>query len=118
MIKLKSLKEPVDEELDGFRVAITPSLYPYTLPKMQKAEKKKYDECWLELAPTKELKDAYIKFKTIDWDEYVKRFTFEIKNNPKALKALEKLNHYIIIIIVKLLHIYVIAKTRTIAINL
>jgi uncharacterized protein YeaO (DUF488 family) len=48
----------------------------------------------LELAPSKDLKDALIKYKTIRWCEYVRRFTDEIKNNPKAQKALETLSNY------------------------
>jgi uncharacterized protein YeaO (DUF488 family) len=48
----------------------------------------------LDLAPSKELKDAFIKYKTITWHEYVRRFTDEIKNNPKAQKALETLYNY------------------------
>jgi len=68
------------------------------------AEKRQYYDDWwngresgnpdLELAPSKELKDAFIKYKTITWSEYVRRFTDEIKNNPKAQKALETLANY------------------------
>jgi uncharacterized protein YeaO (DUF488 family) len=32
------------------------------------------------------------KYKNIDWPEYVRRFTTEINNNPKAQKALEELS--------------------------
>ena len=67
------------------------------------AEKRQYYDDWwngkksgnpdLELAPSKELKDAFIKYKTITWSEYVRRFIDEIKNNPKAQKALETLSN-------------------------
>ena len=48
----------------------------------------------LELAPSKELYQAFIKDRTITWSEYVRRFTDEIMNNPKAQKALEILSNY------------------------
>jgi uncharacterized protein YeaO (DUF488 family) len=62
------------------------------------AEKRQYYDDWwngrksgnpdLELAPSKELKDALIKYKTITWSEYVRRFTNEIKNNPKSTESI------------------------------
>jgi uncharacterized protein YeaO (DUF488 family) len=68
------------------------------------AEKRQYYDDWwngrksgnldLELAPSKELKDAFIKYMTITWSEDVRRFIDEIKNNPKAQKALETLSNY------------------------
>lgn len=68
------------------------------------AEKRQYYDDWwngkksgnpdLQLAPSKELKDAFIKYKMITWSEYVRLFIDELKNNPKAQKALETLaNH-------------------------
>jgi uncharacterized protein YeaO (DUF488 family) len=35
-----------------------------------------------------------IKHKNIGWQEYVKRFTSEIENNPKAQRALDELARY------------------------
>src|SRR5919197_571112 len=62
-----------------------------------------YDEWWngrqsgnidFDLAPSEELFQAFITDKTIDWPEYKKRFYTEIKNNPKAQKALDFLANY------------------------
>jgi uncharacterized protein YeaO (DUF488 family) len=104
IIKLGQIEKgsPLDKKEYGFRILITRGLG--VLRWVKTAERKLYYDDWwngrrsgnpdLELAPSKELKDALIKYKTITWSEYVRRFTDEIKNNPKAQKALEILSNY------------------------
>ena len=87
IIKLKSLKEPTENESDGLRILI--ALYrPRYLPKSQES----WDEWWKELAPSKSLWRDYVKDKKIDWPEYAKRFRFEITNNPESINALKRLS--------------------------
>lgn len=85
-IKLKSLKDPT-EESDGLRILIA-RFRPRYLPK----SKENWDEWWKELAPSKPLWKEYIKDKKIDWPEYSRRYEIEIRNNPRAVKALHKLS--------------------------
>jgi uncharacterized protein YeaO (DUF488 family) len=104
IIKLGRIKKgsPLDKKEHGFRILITRGLG--VLRWVKTAERKRYYDDWwngsksgnpdLELAPSKELKDAFIKYKTITWSEYERRFIDEIKNNPKAQKALETLSNY------------------------
>ena len=92
---------PLDKNEYGFRIFISRGVGG--LRGVNVAEKRQYYDDWwngkksgnpdLELAPSKELKDAFIKYKTITWSEYVRRFIDEIKNNPKAQKALEALSN-------------------------
>jgi uncharacterized protein YeaO (DUF488 family) len=84
-IKLKSLKE-TKEESDGLRVLIA-RYRPRYLPK----HKENWDEWWKDLAPSRELWKEYIKDKRIEWPEYARQFVIEIRNNPKAVKALQTL---------------------------
>ncbi len=104
IIKLGRIKKdaPLDKNEYGFRIFISRGVGG--LRGVNVAEKRKYYDDWwngkksgnpdFELAPSKELKDAFIKYKTITWSEYVRRFKDEIKNNPKAQKALETLSNY------------------------
>ena len=104
IIKLGQIKKgmPLDKTKYGFRIFISRGVGGLRGVKI--AEKRQYYDDWwngrksgnpdLELAPSKELKDALIKYKTITWSEYVRRYTNEIKNNPKAQKALETLYNY------------------------
>jgi uncharacterized protein YeaO (DUF488 family) len=85
MLKLKSLKEPPSKS-DGIRIMI--ARYPI---RGQRTADREWDQWWKELAPSIVLHREYIKRKTITWDEYVLRFTTEIKSNPKALDALDML---------------------------
>src|SRR6476469_7111363 len=103
MIKLGQLKKGkplLDKDLYGFRINIARRVIRGVKIADQKLY---YDDWWngresgnpnFELAPTEELYQAYIKFKTISWSEYVKKFRDEINNNPKAQKALKKLSLY------------------------
>jgi uncharacterized protein YeaO (DUF488 family) len=84
MIKTKSLKDPV-EESDGLRILISRGR-PMFLPKSQE----NWHEWWKQLAPSKSLKDAYIKYKKINWDEYKMRFMIEM-NSLEAQRAIKKL---------------------------
>ena len=104
IIKLGQIKKgsSLDKEEYGFRIFISRGLGG--LRYVKTAERKLYYDDWwngtksgnpdFELAPSKELKNAFIKYKTLTWSEYVGRYTDEIKNNPKAQKALEKLSNY------------------------
>ncbi len=104
IIRLGQIKKgsPLDKKEYGLRIFISRGVGGLRVAKV--AEKRQYYDDWwngrksgnpdLELAPSKELKDALIKYKTITWSEYVRRFTNEIKNNPKAQKALEILSNY------------------------
>jgi uncharacterized protein YeaO (DUF488 family) len=89
MLKLKSLKEPASKD-DGLRIMIA----RYGI-RGQKKEDREWDEWkeegWKELAPSPALLREYIKQKKISWDEYVVKYTLEIKSNPKALEALSRL---------------------------
>jgi uncharacterized protein YeaO (DUF488 family) len=89
MLKLKSLKEPTSKD-DGLRIMIA----RYGI-RGQKKEDREWDEWkeegWKELAPSPALLREYIKQKKISWDEYVVKYTLEIKSNPKALEALSRL---------------------------
>ncbi len=71
MIKTKSLKEPT-EPSDGLRILIARGR-PMYLPKSEE----NWDQWWKQLAPSKDLYQAYIKHKTIDWDTYTKKFMIE-----------------------------------------
>jgi uncharacterized protein YeaO (DUF488 family) len=85
MLKLKSLKEPSNPE-DGLRILI--ALYrPRYLPK----NKENWDQWWKDLAPSKALFKGFLKDKRISWNEYVRKFRWEIKNNPSAIEALDAL---------------------------
>ena len=103
MIKLGQLKKGkslLDKDLYGFRINIARRV----IRGVKRADQKLYYHDWLngresgnpnfELAPTEELYQAYIKFKTISWSEYVEKFTDEINNNPKAQNALKKQSVY------------------------
>ena len=104
IIKIGRIKKgsPLDKKEYGFRILISRSLGG--LRWVKTAERKLYYDDWwngtksgnidLELAPSKDLKDALIKYKTITWSEYVRQYTDEIRNNPKAQKALEILSNY------------------------
>ncbi len=89
MLKLKSLKEPPSRD-DGLRIMIA----RYGI-RGQKKEYRQWDqwkeEGWKELAPSPALIREYIKQKKIGWDEYVVKYTLEIKSNRKALEALSRL---------------------------
>ncbi|PWU81122.1 MAG: hypothetical protein DLM72_08750 [Candidatus Nitrosopolaris wilkensis] len=93
MLKLKSLKEPTLKD-DGLRIMIS----RYGI-RGQKKEDREWDqwkeEGWKELAPSPVLLREYIKQKKISWDEYVVKYTLEIKYNPKALEALSRLKSLI-----------------------
>jgi uncharacterized protein YeaO (DUF488 family) len=93
MLKLKSLKEPPSRD-DGLRIMIA----RYGI-RGQKKEYRQWDqwkeEGWKELAPSPALIREYIKQKKISWDEYVVKYTLEIKSNPKALEALSRLKSLI-----------------------
>jgi uncharacterized protein YeaO (DUF488 family) len=103
MIKLGRLKKGkplLDRDLYGFRINIARRV----IRGVKRADQMLYYDDWwngresgnpnFELAPTEELYQAYIKFKTISWSEYVKKFTDEINNNPKGQNALKKLSEY------------------------
>jgi uncharacterized protein YeaO (DUF488 family) len=103
MIKLGQLKKGkplLDKDLYGLRINIARRI----IRGVKKADQKLYYDDWwngresgnpnFELAPTKQLYQAYIKFKIITWSEYVKKFTDEINNNLKAQNALQKLSYY------------------------
>ena len=104
IIKIGRIKKgsPIDKKEYGFRILISRGLGG--LRWVKTAERKLYYDDWwngtksgnidLELAPSKGLKDAFIKYKTITWSEYERQFTGEIKDNPKAQKALETLSNY------------------------
>lgn len=93
MLKLKSLKEPTSKD-DGLRIMIA----RYGI-RGQKKEYREWDQWkeggWKELAPSPALLREYIKQKKISWNEYVVKYTLEIKNNPKALEALSRLKSLI-----------------------
>ena len=88
-IKLKSLKEPT-ENSDGLRILIS-RYRPRYLPK----EKENWDHWWKELAPSKNLWQAYIKDKKIDWPEYKRQYIKEIKSNLESVKLLRILSSYV-----------------------
>lgn len=104
VIKLGQIKKgsSLDKKEYGFRILISRGIGG--LRGVVIAERKRYYDDWwngkksgnpdLELAPSKELYQEFIKYKTITWSEYVRRFTDEIMNNPKAQKALEILSNY------------------------
>jgi uncharacterized protein YeaO (DUF488 family) len=81
-IKLKSLKETT-EDSDGLRILIA-RYRPRYLPK----DKENWDHWWKDLAPSRDLWKDYIKDKKIEWPEYSRRYTNEIKNNPEAVQLL------------------------------
>ena len=93
MLKLKSLKEPTSKD-DGLTIMIA----RYGI-RGQKKEYRQWDQWkeggWKELAPSPALLREYIKQKKLSWDEYVVKYTLEIKSNPKALEALSRLKSLI-----------------------
>jgi uncharacterized protein YeaO (DUF488 family) len=105
VIKLEQIKKGsrLDKNEYGFRILISRGMGGLRWVKVAERKRYYYDDWWngkksgnpdLELAPSKELDQAFIKDKTITWSEYVRRFTDEIMNNPKAQKALEILSNY------------------------
>jgi len=96
--QLKKGKPLLDKDLYGFRINIA----RLVIRAVKKADQKLYYDDWwngresgnpnFELAPSEALRKDFIKYKNIDWQEYVGRFKSEIKNNPKAQKALEELS--------------------------
>ena len=104
IIKLGRIKKgaPLDKNEYGFRIFISRGVGGLRGVMLLK-KRQYYDDWWngkksgnpdLQLAPSKELKDAFIKYKMITWSEYVRLFIDELKNNPKAQKALETLANY------------------------
>jgi uncharacterized protein YeaO (DUF488 family) len=102
-IKLGQLKKhrPLkDKQVYGLRINIARRV----IRGVKKQEFKSYWDEWyngresgnidFELAPSETLYQAFVKYKKIDWPEYKKRFYTEIKNNPKAQKALDYLANY------------------------
>lgn len=89
MLKLKSLKEPTNPE-DGLRILIA-RYRPRYLPK----NKENWDQWWKDLAPSKTLFKEFLKDKRIGWNEYERKFRWEIKNNPNAMGALNVLRSLI-----------------------
>jgi len=89
IIKLKSLKEPV-ENSDGLRILIA-RYRPRYLPK----EKENWNHWWKELAPSRELWKEYIKDKKIEWPEYKRRYIDEIQNNHQAIQLLQILSSFV-----------------------
>lgn len=97
---LKKGKPLLDKEVYGFRINIARKV----IRGVKKADQKLYYDDWwngresgnpnLELAPSEPLRKDFIKHKNIGWQEYVKRFTSEIENNPKAQRALDELARY------------------------
>jgi len=85
MLRLKSLKEPTNPE-DGLRILIA-RYRPRYLPK----NKESWDQWWQDLAPSKALFKEFVKDKTIDWNEYERKFRREIRNNPNSLNTLNGL---------------------------
>jgi uncharacterized protein YeaO (DUF488 family) len=81
-IKLKSLKEST-EDSDGLRILIA-RYRPRYLPKYRE----NWKQWWKDLAPSRDLWKDYIKDKKIEWPEYSRRYTNEIKNNPEAVQLL------------------------------
>jgi uncharacterized protein YeaO (DUF488 family) len=105
VIKLGQIKKGshLDKNEYGFRILISRGMGALRWVKVADRKRYYYDDWWngkesgnpdLELAPSKELYQAFIKDRTITWSEYVRRFTDEIMNNPKAQKALEILSNY------------------------
>ena len=105
VIKLGQIKKGshLDKNEYGFRILISRGMGGLRWVKVADRKRYYYDDWWngkesgnpdLELAPSKELYQAFIKDRTITWSEYVRRFTDEIMNNPKAQKALEILSNY------------------------
>jgi uncharacterized protein YeaO (DUF488 family) len=100
--QLKKCKPFLDKDVHGFRINIMRGIG--ALRGINKEDHKLYyDEWWngresgnpnFDLAPSKELYQAFIVSKTITWPEYVKRFTSEIESNPKAQKALDYIAYY------------------------
>jgi uncharacterized protein YeaO (DUF488 family) len=100
--QLKKGKPLLDKDVYGFRINIMRGIG--ALRGINKADHKLYyDEWWngresgntnFDLAPSKDLYQAFIVSKTITWPEYVKRFTTEIESNTKAHKALDYIAHY------------------------
>jgi uncharacterized protein YeaO (DUF488 family) len=96
--QLKKGKPLLDKDVYGFRINIARRV----IRAVKKADQKLYYDDWwngresgnpnFELAPSEALRKDFIKYKNIDWQEYVRRFKSEIKNNPKAQKALEELS--------------------------
>jgi uncharacterized protein YeaO (DUF488 family) len=105
VIKLGQIKKGshLDKNEYGFRILISRGMGALRWVKVADRKRYYYDDWWngkesgnpdLELAPSKELYQSFIKDRTITWSEYVRRFTDEIMNNPKAQKALEILSNY------------------------
>jgi uncharacterized protein YeaO (DUF488 family) len=86
MIKTKSLKEPT-EESDGVRILIA-RYRPMYLPK----SKENWDLWCKQLAPSKGLFYAYVKHKTIAWNEYEERYMNEIDSSPEAQNMIRELS--------------------------
>lgn len=91
MIKLKSLKAPVEKESDGYRILITRHGIPY---KKNNELLKQFavDKWFKELAASKELDTEYnTKEKRITWEDYRSRFIKEIHDSPRAADRLEEI---------------------------
>jgi uncharacterized protein YeaO (DUF488 family) len=86
----KSLKEPRDKSADGLRILIA-RFRPRYLPK----EKENWDLWCKELAPSRVLWKEYVKDKKIDWSEYSRRYTEEIKGNTQAKQLLQTLSFFV-----------------------
>jgi uncharacterized protein YeaO (DUF488 family) len=54
-------------------------------PQFTRKEDENWDVWYRELAPSKNLHRDYMKLKIIDWNEYVRRFTSEMTNNPESM---------------------------------
>lgn len=98
--QLKKGKPLLDKDGYGFRINIARKVIRGVKKEDQKLY---YDDWWngresgnlsFELAPSEPLRKDFIKYKNRDWQEYIRRFTFEIENNPKAQQALDELARY------------------------
>ena len=100
--QLRKGKPLLDKDVYGFRINIMRG--KGALRYVKKTDLKLYYDDWwngresgnsnFDLAPSEELYQAFIKFKTITWPEYVRLFKSEIESNPKAQKALDYLAQY------------------------
>jgi uncharacterized protein YeaO (DUF488 family) len=100
--QLKKGKPLLDKDTHGLRINIARDLGRLRFVKKED-QKLYFDEWWnggnfekpkFDLAPTRKLYRSFIELKTITWPEYVELFTDEIRNNPKARKALDELSNY------------------------
>lgn len=97
--QLKKGKPLLDKNVYGFRINIARCV----IRAVKKADQKLYYDDWwngresgnpnFELAPSEALPKDFIKYKNIDWQEYIRRFKSEIENNLRNNISLRKLRH-------------------------